>query len=818
MLTRQKMHFFCIVLILHFSMILRMKSFLLILIFAIAVQQSSIAQSIHPDILNKKWDAYWISFTPESSGDYQVYHFRKKISLTKKPDSFIVHVSADSRYKLFINNQLVSSGPARSDIYHWNFETVDIASNLKQGENTIQAVVWNFGSRNPEAQVSVQTAFILQGNSAAEAIVNTDKSWQSMQDKRYSPLTPDLIYTFYVAGPGDKVDMNKSPDPFTSDQGWTTCRQLSNGLPKGVFEWSDGWMLVPRKIPAMEMKAERMKTVVRSENVVVPQAFPASKKTLTIAARTKATILIDQGYLTNGYPVLQYSKGKDAIINIGYAEALYVIEEGNNWKTQNQKANRNETEGKRFVGVKDQVVSDGKDKQEFSTLAWRTWRYIQLEIETSSESLAIDDIYGLFTGYPFNRQASLHFKDDETVGKIFDVGWRTARLCAMETYMDCPYYEQLQYIGDTRIQALISYYNSGDDRLARQAISQIDNSRLAEGVTLSRFPTAHAQEIPPFSLFWIGMIHDYYYYRNDPAYVKSLIPGIRQLLSFFNSHQQPDGSLIKLPYWNFTDWCEGKGWYRGIGPIGKNGNSAMLDMQLLWAYMLASELEKHFGNEGIAKEYDLAAELLRNTIKKKYWDQGRMLFADTPEKDLFSQHTNALAILSGMISNESAATVADKIATDTSLAQATIYFRYYIHQALAKAGKGDDYMNWLGVWRENLKLGMTTWAEISNINRTRSDCHAWGASPNIEFFRIVLGIDSDAPGFSKVKIQPHPGKMKSLKGSMPHPNGKIDVDYQVNGNEINAMIDLPAGISGNFIWKNKSYHLREGKNQINTKQ
>ncbi|WP_372490084.1 hypothetical protein [Chitinophaga sedimenti] len=32
------------------------------------------------------------------------------------------------------------------------------------------------------------------------------------------------------------------------------------------------------------------------------------------------------------------------------------------------------------------------------------------------------------------------------------MGWRTSRLCAYETYMDCPYYEQLQYIGDTRIR------------------------------------------------------------------------------------------------------------------------------------------------------------------------------------------------------------------------------------------------------------------------------------------------------------------------------------------------------------------------------
>jgi hypothetical protein len=85
----------------------------------------------------------------------------------------------------------------------------------------------------------------------------------------------------------------------------------------------------------------------------------------------------------------------------------------------------------------------------------------------------------------------------------------------------------------------------------RNAINLIDNSRMAEGATLSRYPTANAQEIPPFSLWWIGMVHDYWMYRNDEAFVKSKLPGMRQVLWFFNKYQQADGSLKNLPYWNF---------------------------------------------------------------------------------------------------------------------------------------------------------------------------------------------------------------------------------------------------------------------------
>jgi hypothetical protein len=223
-------------------------------------------------------------------------------------------------------------------------------------------------------------------------------------------------------------------------------------------------------------------------------------------------------------------------------------------------------------------------------------------VYTKTEPLVIEDLYGTFTGYPFVQNAKLQTQNPE-MGKMLDIGWRTARLCAFETYMDCPYYEQLQYIGDARIQALVSLYNAGDDRLVRNALTLIDHSRIAEGITLSRYPTDLHQEIPTFSLWWITMLHDYYMYRPDSLFIKSKLPGARQVLSFFEKYQQADGSLKNAPYWEFTDWAEGKGWNFGMAPKGKGGESAVLDMQLLWTYQLASELENKLGLKDLARLY-----------------------------------------------------------------------------------------------------------------------------------------------------------------------------------------------------------------------
>ena len=209
-----------------------------------------------------------------------------------------------------------------------------------------------------------------------------------------------------------------------------------------------------------------------------------------------------------------------------------------------------------------------------------------------------------------------------------------------------------------------------------------------------------------------------------------------------------------------------------------------------------------------------AAAQLKTTIQKKYWDNTKKLFADRTEKDLFSQHANALAILTGLVPKKQLTAIATNLLTDTTLAPASIYFKYYLHQALTTAGLGNDYLKWLDKWRENIAMGLTTWAETSDVNTTRSDCHAWGASPNIEFFRTILGIDTDARGFTKVKIEPHLGTIKRIGGEIPHPNGKIKVYYSVVNGHLNADVELPSMTTGKFVWKNKSYVLKAGKNTI----
>jgi alpha-L-rhamnosidase len=804
-----------------------MKKFILLFV-AFTLITPLFSQTISPDLLTRQWDAQWISVPGEPADGYGVYLFRKSLELKSAPVSFVVHVSADNRYKLFVNEKLVSAGPARGDFYYWNFETIDLAPYLVTGNNIIAAQVWNEADLRPEAQISWRTGFILQGNTAAESVVNTGDNWKCIRDGSYQPLSSPEVIGYYVTGPGEFIDMKKHIKGWTKDGfndfSWKGAAQAywRGGSPKGLQD-AFGWMLVPSVIPHREMTKQRLLSV-RESTITIPGTFPAQPARIVIPANTRTTILFDQGFLTNAYPTLEFSKGKDAAILIKYAEALFIPANSQRYGAKGGgymgspdiygKGNRNEVQDKLFLGKKDSLVADGSDKQSFTSLLWRTFRYVQMTVETKDEPLQIDDFYGTFTGYPFELKARFE-SDKPELQQVLEIGWRTARLCAIETYMDCPYYEQLQYIGDARIQAMVSYYNSGDDRLVRNALNLMDHSRIAEGVTLSRHPSYSPQLIPTFSLWYIGMLHDYWMYRPDEGFVKGKMAGTRQVLDFFSRYQQADGSLKNVPYWNFTDWVDNqKGWSGGVAPIGNDGSSAVMDFQLLWAYQTAAELEDKLGMVAYAMLYRERAGKLMETIRDRYWDSSKGLFADTPEKDLFSQHANALALLTGAIRNADAVLVANKMLTDKTLAPASIYFKYYLHQAFIKAGLGNDYLGWLDKWFENISMGLTTWAEDSNVNGARSDCHAWGSSPNIEFYRTLLGIDTDAPGFAKVRIEPHLGPLQRASGEIPHPEGMISVKYLLAKGKLNAEINLPGKLTGTFIWKGQHYPLPSGETKI----
>ncbi len=763
----------------------------------------------NPKLLTESWPAAWCAPAGADSFGYGVYHFRKAFELAAKPASFLIHVTADNRYQLFVNGERVVWGPARGDLLHWRYESVDISRHLQAGRNVLAAVVWNDGEYRAVAQVSYRTGLLVQGDGDAEQVVNTPRGWTAIQDDAYRPLPVSMaMVRGYVAiPPGEELDATRYPwgweRPDFDASAWRPAEYHGNGAPRGAPNSQTPWFLVPRSIPLMEESPIRLARVRRMEGIAAPDGWLDGRAPLEIPARTKALLLLDQNHLTTGYPEMIVNGGHGARVQLRYAEAL--------WDDAQSKGNRDEVDGKEFAGYADIYQADGA-RHTWRPLYWRTWRYLELTVETQDEPLSIEDLRATYTGYPFERKAEFDAGSGE-LDRILDIGWRTARLCAHETYMDCPYYEQLQYVGDTRIQALVSLYMSGDARLMKNAISQIHDSQTADGATYSRAPSALPQYIPPFSLWWIGMVHDYWLYVGDPEFVGEMLPAVRGVLAFFHRYQQPSASVGLMPWWNYVDWVER--WSDGTPPRGDDGATATIDLQLLLAYQWAAELERDLGVRDLSDIDRRRAAELRKTVQARYWDHARQLYADDRGHRSFSQHANALAVLAGVVDGGRATALVERTLGDTTLAPASIYFRYYLNRAAAAAGLGDQYLDLLGPWRTMLGQGLTTWAERDV--RSRSDCHAWGSSPNVELLRTVLGIDSTAPGFAQVSIAPHPGTLMSVSGAIPHPRGEISVRLERQGGAIDAVVALPAGVEGEFDWQGHRRRLTPGENRLHVR-
>jgi hypothetical protein len=339
------------------------------------------------------------------------------------------------------------------------------------------------------------------------------------------------------------------------------------------------------------------------------------------------------------------------------------------------------------------------------------------------------------------------------------------------------------------------------------------DSLLTDGLTQSRYPSSLTQVIPPFSLLWVGMIHDFWMYRDDPAFVRSLLPGTRGVLDWFAARQRADGLMGRVEWWPFVDWSPQ--FDGGVPPQMVDGGSSALTLQFVEALRYAAEMEDRLGEKDRAARYLELAKRASDGLMRLNWDEKTGLLADTPEKKDFSQQANSLAVWLDVIPKEKQRVVMEKVLAGSSalhMAEASYYFRFYVARAMVHAGLGDEYVAQLEPWRKMLGLGLSTWAETPEP--TRSDSHAWSAHPTLDLLGIVGGITPDAEGFQRVRIAPHPGKLQHVSAAMPTPKGLVEVDYQKQRSGWVAVVTLPEGLPGDLSWGGKVLPLHEGKQTV----
>ncbi len=734
-------------------------------------------------------NTHWIwlpDFQEKVADKPTLVRFRKVFSLDSVPQSFKINISADTRYKLYVNGRLAEFGPARSFPQTWYYDTVDLAPWLRAGENVVAMEVLRY----PLAYRSGYFGLIRSATpglflESQDGSFFADESYQCMAVPgfailRESPGFSPLMYLEeYRADGYDRGWKDLNYD----DSGWTAAR------PYNVFEINTAAIpgdLSPREIPYMRKDPRRFQGLVPKYDGETMSAWGmllGGTGAVTIPANSKITVELNAGAENCGFLSLALARGAGARIEILCSEGYVQPELHPNGHAPLKKDRCDWVRG-HLEGYTDiyHAAGFGTDSEPeiYEPFWFRTFRFVALTIETRQEPLTLHRFDYLETGYPLQVKTSVS-ASDPSFGGIWDISLRSLKLCMHETYYDCPFYEQLQYAMDSRSQILYTYMLSGDDRLARQCMESFRLSQRPDGMLNCTYPHWGPNIIPGFGIYYILMVYDHMMYFGDKDLIRHHLGAIDAVLNYFQDHLDKRGMVgktgghISERYWSFIDWATAWGKTVGTPPAGLTGPITMESFLYIYGLQHAARLCDYMGRTGTAAEYRTRANAVQQALKQHCRDEAGF-FLDSPGVREYSQHCQVFAMLTDTVDPAEGKRLLMPTFTETEkFAQCTVASMFYLFRALETVGEYRLTDGLWDTWRNMLRNNLTTCVE--NYVDERSDCHAWGALLLHELPGVILGVRPTEPGYGKVSIQPVPGYLDWAKGDVVTPKGMVHVEW-----------------------------------------
>lgn len=677
--------------------------------------------------------------------------FRKELRLSGSSEKRPVRISADGRYKLYANGRLVCFGPCKGDDKRRYMDEPDLRPYLKTGRNVLAVEVLLVGGDAWNSNHSLFTTGLnglyLEGIEPEGWRCHACDTVRFLaEEEGFSPLHIHEEVTGGPAAAGWK-------DPDFDDSGWDTVQLCADEDVPAILR---GENLLPRPIPFMEQK---------------PHAFTLPLH--TVAAHSEERFVLDAGEEMTAFLHFSISGGRDAVIELLQSEC-YVTEEG--------KSNRLDAVKGHLEGYTDSYTVAGLDREVYEPFWFRTFRFLQVTIHTADEPLELKALRYDETGYPLEVKTSVT-TSDPTLDPIWDISLRTLKRCMHDTYMDCPFYEQLQYVQDTRSEILYTYAVSADDRLTRQAIDDFACSQRPDGLLNACYPNKNANVIPGFSLYYILILHDHVMYFGDPTLIRQYLPTVERILQFFRSHRTQSGLVDKVggvngeaAVWSFIDWATEWMPTSGMPTAGLYGPLTMESLLVLYGLQKAAELADWIGEKALAGEWRNQAETLRLAIRQNCMDDSGML-TDGPGRTELSQQAQVFGVLTGTLTEAEGRRNLLRTAEDRTITQCTVAMCFYLFRALEITDLYELSDRYWNIWREMVQNGCTTCVE-SPGPQARSECHAWGSLALYELPTVILGVRPAAPGYEKIEVRPVPGVLTSASGTVHTPRGDLNVTWK----------------------------------------
>lgn len=740
-----------------------------------------------------------------------------------RSETVTLQVSADLCYALALDGALIARGPDTGDVTHWSFATYELK--LKAGTHRLEALVWWAQTpQSPDGRMSWRGGFVCAGlGGAAKRFTTGIAPWRTARLPGMA-WGPANNRSYHVIGGSAQVDLGKfdaagakwmQPAVVRAPVEFNVCGIIARGwqlLPSALPEqrhdlWRGG--RVRAQLPRWTaMQGVKFGAETTAESTADWNRLLRGDGPLKLPARHQVTVLIDTDDYLCGYPMLEFSGGAGTQVRVEWAEALFDREDRTVYNnTPGPKGDRSAVAGKLFFGFGDTWKLGGRGRRWTSSPWWRSGRYLFVSVKVGAQPVTLHTLAVERTGFPLQPRAKF-VSSDASLGPIIELSERGLRSCMHDIFADCPYYEQMMYVADSRIQMLLAYVFAGDERLARRGMELFDLSRGRGGYPTMRTPSVERQESTTFAMIWPWMLHDFALWRDDPAWLRERLPGLRALMEALQTEQDAEGLLVKPPGWLFADWVPGR--EAGWAPGTLTGlRSAFVNLQYLITLRCATDLETLVGDAAMARRWAADAKRLEAAIGRYFWDQKRGLWAEDETHRTFGQHEQALAVIGGLRVPDPARW-AD--AEANGLRAATIYFQHYLFEALGRAGRADLVLEKLEMWRGLVRQGFKT--PIEHPEPSRSDCHAWGAHPVFHLHATVAGIRPTAPGFAKVRIAPQPGTLTKIDTVLPHPRGRVKLQAVFAGERVEAQVTLPRGVTGEFVWRGKKRKLRSGEQRI----
>ena len=749
----------------------------------------------------------WTSL-PYEDAKPGICYFRKSLTLKTIPAKAVCRLSADSRYCFYVNGRLVCRGPRKGDDKIWFYDEIDLIPFLKDGENVLSAIVLRYPQDISMGCRSIwrtkKPAFAAQGVFEDDDNIkswSTDENWKTClaDHVRIHADYPDTNRLYIQEEVRGNASLKDWMTPGFDDSAWANALCYKSGAISAAV--SPGF-LRPRPIPFLYEKPCRFACAFR----LVNSAFSGQDwdkllqedQCLTIPPHSREIVELMADRNTTGYLVLALAGGAGSQVELLEAESYSqpsVHPQGP------CKADRLDWQNGALEGPADTYYPDGygtaEEPEVYEPFWFRTFRFIRLSVTTFQAPLTICQFTYRETGYPLEVKTHVT-ASDSTLDDIWKISENSLRACMQETYVDCPFYEQLQYAMDSRSEMLFTYACSGDDHLARAALDDFARSQRADGLINACYPTCKPNVIPEFSIYYILMLHDHMMYFGDADLIRRYLPAAERILNFFTELLTLEGLVGQIPgaqtpggsYWGFVDWAEG--WPVGVPPAAGKGPLTMDSLMFCLGLQKAADLTEFLGRINQAGEYRAIAAELRKAVRRHCTDKNGLL-TDGPGTDALCQHVQVFATLTETLTGDEAKRALSYTLEHPKLPHCSVAMGYYLFRAMEKAGLYEYTDALWDKWRTMLSNHLTTCQESDGCY-VRSDCHGWGALALYELPAVILGIRPGSPGFASVRFSPVPGMLTHAEGKVITPKGLIKAAWRMENGEMKKEILLPDGM------------------------